>query len=243
MSLSIIVVIVGEKPSFQGDGFRRDVFQFNPVASLIRREAGIGIGDHDLVDLDGAGDLHQFLQFVVGGGGVLIPGSGIETRGEAAVRPYRIADVGGKIGADQMADDLALRILKIEVFPDRERERCVEIGGAVLPGGKCDKVRISGQQIRGENKPVFSLAVGQTPAGEVQILSGIVVQLDPVGKIPLLILYDGMILDHYFGNNEISGVSVGYSHVIGRSGEGKREAEKACRDYRQRSAEKMVNSF
>jgi hypothetical protein len=52
-----------------------------------------------------------------------------------------------------------------------------------------------------------------------------------------------MILDHYFGDNEVSGIAVGYSRVISRSGEGKREAEKACRDHRQRSAEKIVNSF
>ena len=67
----------------------------------------------------------------------------------------------------------------------------MKIGGAVFPGSEHDKIGIGGQKVGGKDKTVFSLTVGQTPAGQIQICSGIVAQLDPVREIPLLILHDG----------------------------------------------------
>ena len=142
-----------------------------------------------------------------------------------------------------MGDDLPLRILEIEVFPGRKREGSVKIGGTVFPGSERDKAGIRGQKVGGKDKTVFSLTVRQTPAGEIQVRSGIVAELDPVGKIPLLILHDGMILDHYFGNDEVSGVAVRHRHTVGRGRDRQTETEEAYRDRGKHSAQKTVNSF
>ena len=142
-----------------------------------------------------------------------------------------------------MRDDLSLRILEIEIFPGRKREGSVKIGGTVFSGSERDEICIGGQKVGGKDKTVFSLTVGQTPAGEIQIGAGIVAELDPVGKIPFLILHDGMILDHHFGDDEVSGVAVGYEHVISKGKDRQTEAEEACRNHRQCPAQEKVNSF
>ena len=142
-----------------------------------------------------------------------------------------------------MADDLTLRILEEEILTGGKRERSMQVGGTVLPGGEHDKIRIGRKKIGREDKAVFSHPVGQTPSGQIQVFSGVVAELDPIRKITLRVLYHGVILDHHFGDDEGSGDVVGCIRTVGESKGRQTEAEKNDRDGRQRSAQKKENVF